>query len=47
MLAEGDTYMKWPDDDTYPKLAVNYVKLDRRARVPLRSVGYSLEWYNR
>jgi hypothetical protein len=29
MLAEGDTYMKRPDDDTYPFLAVNYLKLDR------------------
>jgi hypothetical protein len=28
MLAEGDTYMKRPDDDTYPFLAVNYLKLD-------------------
>jgi hypothetical protein len=28
-LAEGDTYTKWPDDETYPQLAVNYVKLDR------------------
>ena len=29
MLAEGDTYTKWPDDETYPLLAVNYIKLDR------------------
>jgi hypothetical protein len=29
MLAEGDTYTKWPDDETYPQLSVNYVKLDR------------------
>jgi hypothetical protein len=29
MLAEGDTYMKVPADDTYPLLAVNYLKLDR------------------
>lgn len=29
MLAEGDTYMKYPDDETYPQLAINYVKLDR------------------
>jgi hypothetical protein len=29
MIAEGDTYMKYPDDETYPQLAVNYVKLDR------------------
>jgi hypothetical protein len=29
MLAEGDTYTKRPDDETYPQLAVNYLKLDR------------------
>ena len=29
MLAEGDTYMKRPDDDTYPFLAVNYLTMDR------------------
>jgi len=29
MLAEGDTYSKWPDDETYPLLSVNYLKLDR------------------
>jgi hypothetical protein len=29
MLAEGDTYMKRPDDDTYPFLAINYLKLDK------------------
>ncbi len=29
MLAEGDTYTKWPDDETYPQLSVNYIKLDR------------------
>jgi hypothetical protein len=29
MIAEGDTYMKWPDDETFPQLIVNYVKLDR------------------
>jgi hypothetical protein len=28
MIAEGDTYMKAPDDETYPQLAVNYLKLD-------------------
>lgn len=27
MIAEGDTYMKYPDDETYPQLIVNYVKL--------------------
>jgi hypothetical protein len=29
MLAEGDTYMKVPSDETYPLLAVNYLKLDK------------------
>ena len=29
MLAEGDTYMKYSDDETYPQLMVNYVKLER------------------
>ena len=29
MIAEGDTYMKYPDDETYPELLVNYVKLDK------------------
>jgi hypothetical protein len=29
MIAEGDTYMKYPDDETYPELDVNYVKLGR------------------
>jgi hypothetical protein len=29
MLAEGDTYMKVPGDDTYPFLAINYVKMDK------------------
>jgi hypothetical protein len=28
MIAEGDTYTKWPEDETYPQLAVNYLKLD-------------------
>jgi hypothetical protein len=37
MLAEGDTYTKWPDDETYPLLSVNYVKLDR---VPSYSDGW-------
>jgi len=31
MIAEGDTYEKYPDDETYPQLAVNYV---RSGRVP-------------
>jgi len=38
MLAEGDTYMKRPDDDTYPFLAINYLKLDR---VPAYNEGWS------
>ncbi len=29
MIAEGDTYMKYPDDETFPQLVVNYVRLDR------------------
>ncbi|MFN0165009.1 MAG: hypothetical protein ACKV22_01150 [Bryobacteraceae bacterium] len=29
LIAEGDTYAKYPDDETYPHLLVNYVKLDR------------------
>jgi hypothetical protein len=29
MLAEGDTYMKRPDDETYPMFAINYIKLDK------------------
>ena len=37
MLAEGDTYMKYPDDETYPQLVVNYVKLDS---VPKYSDGW-------
>jgi hypothetical protein len=39
MLAEGDTYTKWPDDETYPLLAVNYVKLDR---VPSYREGWGM-----
>jgi hypothetical protein len=38
MIAEGDTYMKYPDDETYPQLVVNYVKLDR---VPKFADGWS------
>ncbi len=37
MITEGDTYTKWPDDETYPQLAVNYLKLDK---VPL----YNESW---
>jgi hypothetical protein len=29
MIAEGDTYMKVPGDDSYSTLAVNYLKLDK------------------
>lgn len=29
MIAEGDTYAKNPEDETYPHLIVNYVKLPR------------------
>jgi hypothetical protein len=29
LIAEGDTYTKSPEDETYPQLDVNYVKLDR------------------
>jgi hypothetical protein len=38
MIAEGDTYMKYPDDETFPQLVVNYVKIDR---VPKFSDGWS------
>jgi hypothetical protein len=29
LIAEGDTYLKYPDDETFPQLYVNYLKLDR------------------
>ncbi len=29
MLAEGDTYMKVPSDETYPMLAINYLRLNK------------------
>ena len=29
LIAEGDTYTKSPEDETYPQLDVNYVQLDR------------------
>jgi hypothetical protein len=32
LIAEGDTYMKYPDDETFPQLIVNYVKLPRVPR---------------
>ena len=33
LIAEGDTYMKYPDDETFGQLIVNYVKLRSRAEV--------------
>jgi hypothetical protein len=38
LIAEGDTYMKYQDDETYGQLTVNYVKLDR---VPKFDDGWS------
>jgi hypothetical protein len=32
MIAEGDTYQKYPGDETYPQLTVNYVRPDRVPR---------------
>lgn len=32
MIAEGDTYQKFPEDDTYSHLIVNYIRLDRVPR---------------
>ena len=32
LISEGDTYTKYPDDETYPYLSVNYVKLGRLPR---------------
>jgi hypothetical protein len=32
MIAEGDTYQKFPEDETYPHIYVNYVKLDKLPR---------------
>jgi hypothetical protein len=37
LIAEGDTYMKYPDDETFPQLIVNYVKL---GSVP----GFDQDW---
>lgn len=31
-VAEGDTYAKFPDDETYPHLTVNYIQLGRLPR---------------
>ncbi|MDP9171066.1 MAG: hypothetical protein M3N54_10655, partial [Acidobacteriota bacterium] len=38
MIAEGDTYMKYPDDETYGQLVVNYVRL---ASVPKFDDGWA------
>ena len=38
MIAEGDTYMKYPDDETFPQLVVNYVKLNQ---VPKFDAGWT------
>jgi hypothetical protein len=38
MITEGDTYTKWPDDETYPQLAINYLKLDK---VPMYNESWS------
>jgi hypothetical protein len=38
MIAEGDTYTKWPEDETYPQLTVNYLRLDH---VPLYNENWS------
>ncbi|HUQ92385.1 MAG TPA: hypothetical protein VM120_11945 [Bryobacteraceae bacterium] len=32
LIAEGDTYQKFPEDDTFSHLIVNYVKLDKLPR---------------
>ena len=37
LIAEGDTYTKFPADEIYPQLSVNYVRLDR---VP----GFDDDW---
>ncbi len=41
MIAEGDTYMKYPEDETYPELVVNYVKLPR---VPKFTESWAPVW---
>ena len=38
LIAEGDTYTKYPEDETYPHVLVNYVKVDR---LPLFDEGWS------
>ena len=32
LIAEGDTYTKFPEDEIYPQLTVNYVRVDRLPR---------------
>ena len=32
LIAEGDTYTKFPEDEIYPQLTVNYIRLDRLPR---------------
>lgn len=32
LVAEGDTYAKFPDDETYPHLMVNYIKVPKLPR---------------
>ena len=32
LIAEGDTYTKYPEDEIYPHLTVNYIRLDRLPR---------------
>lgn len=38
LIAEGDTYQKFPDDETYPHIYVNYIKL---ARLPRFDEGWA------
>jgi hypothetical protein len=38
LVAEGDTYAKFPDDETYPHFLVNYIRLDK---VPLFDQDWS------
>jgi hypothetical protein len=41
LIAEGDTYMKYPEDETYPELLVNYIKLPR---VPKFTESWAPVW---
>jgi hypothetical protein len=41
LIAEGDTYMKYPEDETYPELLVNYIKLPR---VPKFTESWTPVW---